>query len=41
MLPLCQRPLLFAVRDTFVNIAPNVTSGAYWNIELWARKAQR
>jgi peptide/nickel transport system substrate-binding protein len=41
MVPLFQRPLLFAVRSTYVNIAPNVAVGAYWNVEEWARKAAR
>ena len=40
MFPLFQRPLLFSVRDTFVNIRPNPAGGgAFWNIEQWARKA--
>jgi ABC-type transport system substrate-binding protein len=41
MVPLFQRPLLFAVRSAYVNIGPNVASGAYWNVEQWARKAAK
>jgi peptide/nickel transport system substrate-binding protein len=39
MVPLFQRPLLFAVRSTYVNIGPNVVAGAFWNVEQWARRA--
>jgi len=38
VLPLYQQPVVFAVRDAFLNIGPNPGASPLWNLEHWARK---